>query len=79
MSNDGNSNGRKLSSTVERLLTAQEVADILNVSPSCVVRYARKRLIPSVNIGPHLKRFRPEAIQRFLERHTTDEAIQPVK
>jgi excisionase family DNA binding protein len=64
---------RKMKSN-EPLWTSKQVAEFLHLSQSTVVRYARERILPSVNVGPHLKRFRPEAIQRFLERNSADEA-----
>ena len=53
---------------MERLLTVEEVARILNVSNAWVYDHAdRKRpLIPSVRLGKSV-RFRPVDVQAFIE------------
>ena|SRR5689334_19106662 len=58
---------------IEPLWTSKQVAEYLHLSQSTVARYARERILPSVNVGPHLKRFRPESIRQFLERNTSME------
>ncbi len=56
---------------MDTLLTAEEVARILNVSTAWVYDHAdRKRpLIPSVRLGKAV-RFRPEDVQKFIEEMT---------
>ena len=56
---------------MDNLLTADEVAKILNVSMAWVYDHAdRKRpLIPSVRLGKAV-RFRPEDVQKFIEEMT---------
>jgi excisionase family DNA binding protein len=48
-----------------KLLTARDVAAMLNLHPITVYRWARQLRIPSVKIGYAL-RFRPEQIEKFL-------------
>jgi len=56
---------------METLLTAEEVARILHVSTAWVYDHAdRKRpVIPSVRLGKAV-RFRPEEVEKFIERMT---------
>jgi excisionase family DNA binding protein len=56
---------------MERLLTAEEVAKILNVSTAWVYDHAdRKRpQIPSVRLGKAV-RFRPEDVEQFIREMT---------
>ena len=56
---------------MERLLTAEEVANILNVSTAWVYDHAdRKRPpIPSVRLGKAV-RFRPEDVEQFIREMT---------
>ncbi len=56
---------------MERLLTAEEVANMLNVSTAWVYDHAdRKRpMIPSVRLGKTV-RFRPEDIEQFIREMT---------
>jgi excisionase family DNA binding protein len=53
---------------MEKLLTACQVAEILNVSQAWVYDHAdRKRpFIPSVRLGKAV-RFRPQDLQKFIE------------
>ena len=51
--------------TIEKLLTAREVADILRLSPQYVRTLASRGKIPSVRIGSSI-RFRRAAIERFI-------------
>lgn len=48
----------------ERLLTAQDVAERWQVTPSMVYRLAREGKIPAVRLGRHV-RFRLDAIMAF--------------
>jgi excisionase family DNA binding protein len=56
---------------MDRLLTVDEVAEILHVSTAWVYDHAdRKRpVIPSVRLGKAV-RFRPEDVEAFIERMT---------
>jgi len=56
---------------MDRLLTVDEVAEILHVSTAWVYDHAdRKRpVIPSVRLGKAV-RFRPEDVEAFIERVT---------
>lgn len=56
---------------MDKLLTAEEVAKVLNVSTAWVYDHAdRKRpLITSVRLGKAV-RFRPEDVQAFVEEMT---------
>lgn len=54
----------------KRLLTPQEVADFLQVSRWTVYDQVRKGQLKAVRIGKGL-RFRPEEVERFVNRKTT--------
>lgn len=49
----------------DRLLTAEEVAEILGVSPEWVYDAARERRLPCIRIG-RIVRFRREAIEAWI-------------
>jgi excisionase family DNA binding protein len=60
------------------LLTTEEVAGILRVSPRTVQRLVRARRIPVVTgCGKHWK-FRPESIEQFV-KYTEALALKPTK
>jgi excisionase family DNA binding protein len=50
-----------------RLLTAKEVAILLNASPSWVYHQAESGKLPSRLVGGTLRRFLPEEIKAFVE------------
>ena len=56
----------------EEFLTAQQLAQILQVSESTVRRLARQGRIPSVRITPHIIRFHLKAVRQALDgaKHT---------
>jgi len=54
--------------TQERLLTPQEVAQHLGVSPYTVGEMARKGTLPAVRVGRFL-RFTLEDVRKYVERH----------
>ncbi len=57
-------------STMERLLTVDEVADLLQVAPSWIYERTRRRgadQLPHIKLGKYL-RFEEDAIRAFLER-----------
>lgn len=51
----------------EEFLTAQQLAQILQVSESTVRRLARQGRIPSVRITPHILRFHLKAVREALD------------
>ncbi|HWT03081.1 MAG TPA: helix-turn-helix domain-containing protein [Pyrinomonadaceae bacterium] len=51
----------------EEFLTAQQLAQILQVSESTVRRLARQGRIPSVRITPHIIRFHLKAVRQALD------------
>jgi excisionase family DNA binding protein len=51
----------------EEFLTAQQLAQILQVSESTVRRLARQGRIPSVRITPHIIRFHLKAVRHALD------------
>mgnify|MGYP001054775035 CR=1 FL=1 len=53
--------------TMERLLTARELAEILNVSVETVWRYTRQRKIPVVDLGDKQYRYRRDEVLAALE------------
>lgn len=55
--------------TMDRLLTAKEVAEYLNVKPITVRRKAQSGEIPSIKIG-HRLRFDKQQIERWLQRNS---------
>jgi excisionase family DNA binding protein len=56
----------------DRLLTADDVAEILNVKTSWVEEHARQRHIRCVMLGRY-RRFRREDVDEFIERCLTGE------
>jgi excisionase family DNA binding protein len=53
---------------VEQLLTAEEVASILKVSPSAVFKWAKRKVIPSYRIHEKCLRFKREDIVALIEK-----------
>lgn len=53
----------------ERFLSADEVADMLNVSRRTVERLTAERELPAVRIGRSV-RYKPSAVERFIAAHT---------
>jgi excisionase family DNA binding protein len=52
---------------VQRLLTADDVAAILDVPRSLVYALARRGELPAIRVGERYVRFRAEAIERWIE------------
>ena len=50
-----------------RLLTAEEVAEMLGVPKTWVYEQARKGLLPTVELGRY-RRFRREAVEEWVEK-----------
>lgn len=61
--------GSGVASPVRRLLTAQEVADILRVPRSTVYELARGRRIPHLKVGRRTL-FEPQALARWIDSVT---------
>ncbi len=51
-----------------RLLSAQEVADLLNTNAQVVYRLARNQELPSVNLGERILRFSEDSVHEFIKR-----------
>lgn len=51
----------------ERLLTAEDVAELLGVSTSWVYAASRRGELPTVTLGRY-RRYRPEAVEAWIER-----------
>jgi excisionase family DNA binding protein len=56
------------SSAMKKLMTAQQVADLLEVDPSWVYQETRVGRLPHVRLGRY-RRFRLGAIERWIEDH----------
>lgn len=52
---------------VDRLLCAEEAAELLGVSAYTVRQWARERRIPYVPLGPKLKRFRLSSLHQWMD------------
>ena len=57
-----------------RLLAAEEVSDLLGVSPALVYALVRRGELPAVRVGDRYVRFRAEALQDWIAEH---ESTQP--
>jgi excisionase family DNA binding protein len=53
-----------------KLLTADEVADLLGVPKTWIYEQPRKRAIPTVTLGRY-RRYRREAIEAWIEEQST--------
>ena len=51
-----------------RLLSAQEVAELLNTNAQVVYRLARNQELPSVNLGERILRFSEVSVHEFIKR-----------
>jgi excisionase family DNA binding protein len=51
----------------DRLLTAEDVAEMLGVPKTWVYEQARKGLLPTVELGRY-RRFRREAVEQWIEK-----------
>src|SRR5258706_13211612 len=54
--------------TTPRLLTAQEVADVLKTNTQVVYRLARNRELPAINLGQRMLRFTEASVYEFVRR-----------
>jgi excisionase family DNA binding protein len=55
-----------------RLLTADDVAEVLGVPRTFVYALARRGDIPTVRVGERYVRFRTQALQEWIERQETN-------
>ena len=53
---------------MQELLTPQEVAGILKVSPSAVFKWAKKGVLPSYRIHEKCLRFKMGDVEDFIEK-----------
>jgi excisionase family DNA binding protein len=70
----GEEAGRSSELGPERLLTADEVAEILGVPPSLVYALVRNGEMPAVRVGERYIRFRSQALLRWIESREACEA-----
>lgn len=61
--------GKNMETTLARLLTVKEVAEILGCQPSTIYKYSSAGKIPTVHVCGFL-RFREDQILDFLEANT---------
>lgn len=62
-------------STADRLLTTEEAAEILRVSPLTMISWRRKRTGPAfIAAGGKKKLYRESAIHEYIESRTIDPA-----
>ncbi len=50
----------------EKLLTATEVSEVLQIDLQRVYELTRRKLLPCVRLGERQLRFAPQAIERFI-------------
>jgi excisionase family DNA binding protein len=65
----------------DRLLTAREVAELLNVSTETVLRWARRGDLPAVRMPGTTRgrlRFRPDDVDAWIDAHATGAADREV-
>lgn len=63
----------ELTPETDHLLTAAEVAEIFRCSPRSVHRLGESGVLTPVRIGPHLRRYRCEEVERLAR----GEAVTP--
>jgi len=56
---------------MEKLLTPQEIADILGVQPSTIYQWTHQGYIPHVKIGKFV-RFKEKDVERWVEKKTSN-------
>lgn len=54
----------------EDFLTAEQVAKMIGCKPDYVWKLARQRQIDVLVIGRRIRRFTPEAVNKFIQNHT---------
>jgi excisionase family DNA binding protein len=55
-----------------RLLTADDVADVLGVPRTFVYALARRGALPTVRVGERYVRFRTQALDQWIEQQETN-------
>ena len=60
----------------EKLMTTEEVAKMLSITPSCVQMYTRQGKIPCIKVGPY-PRYKKESIERWLASKESRTKIRP--
>ena len=56
----------------EKLMTTAEVAAMLRLAVPKVRALVKQRKLPAIRMGSRILRFRPSAVERFLQRNTTE-------
>ena len=59
----------------EKLLTADEVAAVLNVSRKSVYKWAEAGRLPFIRLGGRVVRFDPGAVRQFIESGRRNEEV----
>jgi excisionase family DNA binding protein len=59
---------------VEKLYTAEEIAERLGFTADTILEWARRGELESVRIGRH-RRFDEQTVKRFIERHREQNVI----
>jgi excisionase family DNA binding protein len=62
---------------VQRLLTADDVAAILDVPRSLIYALVRRGELPAIRVGERYVRFRAEAIERWIEGREASAVVIP--
>lgn len=62
------------SSKPDRLLSAQEVAELLNTNTQVVYRLARNQDLPAINLGERMLRFTEFSVSEFISRRGVSRA-----
>ena len=62
----------KLDSRPARLMTCQEIAEMVSVTPQIIYKLVKKKQIPHVRLGKII-RFKNDVIERWLESSTVHE------
>lgn len=58
----------------EPLLTARQLADVLGVSTDTLLRWTRAGEVPAIKLPGGAVRYRPDAIEEWLDGRTTSRA-----
>jgi excisionase family DNA binding protein len=60
-----------MSETVERLLTARDLGEFLDVSPETVLRWTRRGELPAIKLPGGAIRYRADDLDDWLTKHAT--------
>lgn len=55
----------------ERLLTARELAELLDVSSETILRWTRRGELPAIKLPGGAIRYRAEVLEQWLDEHET--------